>query len=400
MPLACRLCNRQHFGRWGAAGLLLVRRDDNRPGNPPTQVILHLRSLATASGNTWALPGGILDQGESPREAAIREAEEEIGLPPGSAEGSNPLIVVRQEVAILDHGDWKYTYIIADVLRDFRPRITDDEGLDVRWMPIEEVHQRRLHPDFADAWPELLEIIYPPPVDPDHQAFVELVSPDILQYDNDYMVDHNTQHITQGNDQYLLEVEDEVLVFQDAVKYKEQEEGQNDDVSCLPENNDQHTIQQNIVHQGGVDNDNPNADGQEYQGSENEFGDMVEQPEPSGYCRNYWQDGRHELKTGNQARGLPMVYGPQRRTCTKSDHIAFRAMYDLGLPRAFYNEAFSFIREVVAMNRRQISNWARKTLGLVLNANEPKNLMLQDIILDIWDGLDEDTSPWSLTDGN
>ncbi|KUI55491.1 Putative 8-oxo-dGTP diphosphatase 3 [Cytospora mali] len=398
MPLPCRVCNKQHFGRWGAAGLLLVRRDETRPGNPPTQVILHLRSLATASGNTWALPGGILDRGESPREAAIREAEEEIGLPPKSAEGNNPLMVVRQEVAILDHGSWKYTYIIADVLRDFKPSITDDEGLDVRWVPIEEVHQRRLHPDFADAWPELLEIIYPPPVDPEHQAFVEHESPDIRQYDNDYTVEHNTQHITQGSGQYLLEDDDEGLIFQDAVEYIEQEEGQNDDVLHLPEHNDQHTIHQNMVHQDGVDNDNPNADGQEYQGGENESEDMAERPGPSGYCRNYWQDGYRELKTGNQARGLPVVYGPQSRICTRFDHIAFRAMYDLCLPRAFYNETFAFIREVVAMNRRQMSNWARRTLGLALNANESKNHMLQDIILDIWDGLDEDNSPWSLID--
>ncbi|ROV98395.1 hypothetical protein VMCG_07146 [Cytospora schulzeri] len=99
-------------------------------------------------------------------QGAIREAEEEVGLPPRSTLGPDPLMVVRQEIALMDHGMWKYTYIISDILKDFEPRITDNEGIGVEWVRVEEVHKRPLHEDFADAWPRLLQIIYPSPVYP------------------------------------------------------------------------------------------------------------------------------------------------------------------------------------------------------------------------------------------
>ena len=52
--------------RWStAAALLLTRR------------ALHLRNHA----GQWALPGGRIEPGESPTEAALREVQEEIGLP-------------------------------------------------------------------------------------------------------------------------------------------------------------------------------------------------------------------------------------------------------------------------------------------------------------------------------
>ncbi len=62
-----------------AAGLLL---------DTGTRVLLLLRSIGSGSG-TWGLPGGSLEVGETPYEAACRECCEEIGdLPPHRVVGT------------------------------------------------------------------------------------------------------------------------------------------------------------------------------------------------------------------------------------------------------------------------------------------------------------------------
>lgn len=92
-----------------------------------------------------------------PRVAAIREAEEEIGLPRGATLGSNPSLAVHEEVVTMDHAGWKYTTLIADVTREFQPRITDFvEGIAVEWVPVADVSGRNLFEPFREAWPGLL----------------------------------------------------------------------------------------------------------------------------------------------------------------------------------------------------------------------------------------------------
>ena len=66
-----------HWGRFGAAGLLLrAPRPDGSPA-----VLLQHRAPWSHQGGTWGLPGGARDSHESPEEAAVREAHEEAGLP-------------------------------------------------------------------------------------------------------------------------------------------------------------------------------------------------------------------------------------------------------------------------------------------------------------------------------
>ena len=51
----------------------------DRPGGLSVLLTLRAADLRAHSGQV-AFPGGKIDEGESPREAALREAQEEIGL--------------------------------------------------------------------------------------------------------------------------------------------------------------------------------------------------------------------------------------------------------------------------------------------------------------------------------
>lgn len=140
------------------SGILLVRRDSTRPGNPATHIVMQHR----ADTRSWSIPGGVRDYGESYRQTALREAWEETSLPRGCTDGPNPLVVVRGEATLMDHGVWKYVTLIADVTRAFEPRRPpgDREGLAVEWIPIDQVGVRGqrafpLLPEFWLAWGSL-----------------------------------------------------------------------------------------------------------------------------------------------------------------------------------------------------------------------------------------------------
>ena len=81
----------------GAAGLCLC------DGHA---VLLVQRSAHGDNPGTWALPGGALEPGETPEQAALREAREETGLDPAeiTVTGTRPGLV---------HPRWRYTYVLA-----------------------------------------------------------------------------------------------------------------------------------------------------------------------------------------------------------------------------------------------------------------------------------------------
>lgn len=138
-------CGRRHWGLFGAAGLLLVRRDDQ---GRPTHVVLQHRASWSDQGGTWALPGGAIAPGETPVQGALREAHEEAGIDPAS-------VAVRGE-HVLAHPDWSYTTVLADEAGHVTPAVTDAESTAVEWVALDQVTQRPLLAAFADAWPELL----------------------------------------------------------------------------------------------------------------------------------------------------------------------------------------------------------------------------------------------------
>ncbi|CAN5494167.1 NUDIX hydrolase [soil metagenome] len=129
----------RYWGTNGAAGLLLA--------HPVAGVLLQLRVEWSHFGGTWGLPGGARKVGESPEDAAIREADEEASVPPEA------VTVLGSQ--IFDVGYWSYTTVLAKASRLFDPVMGDAESSDVQWVPFAEVPKLPLHPGVASSWLEL-----------------------------------------------------------------------------------------------------------------------------------------------------------------------------------------------------------------------------------------------------
>jgi 8-oxo-dGTP diphosphatase len=136
----------RYWGRYGAAGSLVWY--------PPKGVLLQLRAGWSHHGGTWGIPGGALKHGEEPRQAALREANEEAGVPRVGMQ------VVHETV--LDLGFWSYTTVVWYTDTYFEPTIKDLESEALQWVPVESVAGLDLHPGFAAAWPELRNTLVVP----------------------------------------------------------------------------------------------------------------------------------------------------------------------------------------------------------------------------------------------
>ena len=112
------------------------------------RVLLIRRGQAPLRGE-WSLPGGVLECGETLREATIREAHEETGLIVETGE----LLGVYERVIRSDDGRVRYHYVLID----FRCRQVSGElqagtdAADVRWFRREELDALELPCDTRDV---------------------------------------------------------------------------------------------------------------------------------------------------------------------------------------------------------------------------------------------------------
>lgn len=127
------------WGPRGAAGLLLVH--DGR-------YLLTLRSEYVHQPGVWSLPGGAIEPGETPEDAAARETLEELG-------GVPSYDVRRLHVERL--GRWSYTTVYAETTQLWQPPRLGWETSAASWFTGTEVVQLPLHPGLASCWPRLLE---------------------------------------------------------------------------------------------------------------------------------------------------------------------------------------------------------------------------------------------------
>src|SRR5216684_7625881 len=97
----------------------------------------------------WSLPGGVLECGETLREAVAREAREETGLVVETAE----MLGVYERVIQGDEGRVRYHYVLIDFL--CRPVGGDlkagSDAADVRWFTRDELPALSLAYDANDV---------------------------------------------------------------------------------------------------------------------------------------------------------------------------------------------------------------------------------------------------------
>ncbi|HEY7223730.1 MAG TPA: NUDIX hydrolase [Micromonosporaceae bacterium] len=141
MWVQCR-CGSRHFGPYGAAGLVV--RD------AAGLVLMAHRSTLVHFPGTWSFPGGALERGESPVAAALREIDEELGVPRSA-------VTVVQSITGTDHEDWRYTYVIADLVPQWTdvPVRLNWETEAVAWVELAEMAGLSLHPGVRADLPAL-----------------------------------------------------------------------------------------------------------------------------------------------------------------------------------------------------------------------------------------------------
>jgi len=95
------------------------------------EILMQLRAGWTHRGGTWGVPGGAVRAGESPAEAALRECEEETGLP------ARVLRLGAEHIQA--HPDWSYTTFTAQAPCDEawdKLVPLDRESLEMRWVRL------------------------------------------------------------------------------------------------------------------------------------------------------------------------------------------------------------------------------------------------------------------------
>jgi 8-oxo-dGTP diphosphatase len=112
------------------------------------RVLLIRRGQAPLLGE-WSLPGGVLECGETLREATVREAQEETGLVVEAVE----MLGVYERVIRSNDGRVRYHYVLIDFL--CRPTAGElnagSDAADVRWFTPGELPSLNLAYDTNDV---------------------------------------------------------------------------------------------------------------------------------------------------------------------------------------------------------------------------------------------------------
>lgn len=127
---------------WGnrGAGIILVCEDE---------ILLGLRSAHVNEPHTWSYPGGKLEEGEDPKESALRELGEEINLKVKLKPSDLTLLNVFED----KDNHFKYFTYIVRVAEQITPK-TDWENDKFEWFSLDKL-PRPLHFGFKEVLPKI-----------------------------------------------------------------------------------------------------------------------------------------------------------------------------------------------------------------------------------------------------
>lgn len=178
----------RRWGTVGAAGLALFTYD---PDVESICLLLQHRAEWTSFGNTWAIPGGAREIGETAIEASLRESYEEtlmdlsqIHIFEEKITAHMPLdhvlrrhLLSENKIPPYDYEEytekqppgsaWTYTTVLAAVPRPIEVHLTP-ESIELLWVPLADIENYNLLDAFREALPEIL---HPDFIDQLHQHF-------------------------------------------------------------------------------------------------------------------------------------------------------------------------------------------------------------------------------------
>lgn len=97
------------------------------------KLLLLKRSEEISSGGKWCFPGGKIEEGETPREAAVREVNEETGLKV-DVKKSGEEFTAEGEL-----GEWRiYPFLMNDAGKDVD---LNHESSEYRWLEKDEIEK-------------------------------------------------------------------------------------------------------------------------------------------------------------------------------------------------------------------------------------------------------------------
>jgi ADP-ribose pyrophosphatase YjhB (NUDIX family) len=108
-------------------GAVVVVRDSEAP--EPGRILL----IRQPPGHGWSIPGGLMDRGENPIEAAARELHEEVGI----KVDVNDLVPLVPSAVVHVHGRWVDCVFEARVPPDTPVTVDGGEVIEAAWYRLD-----------------------------------------------------------------------------------------------------------------------------------------------------------------------------------------------------------------------------------------------------------------------